>query len=450
MKKLKRTGKSIIHAILSVFTKIKAFNTASDLKVNNSKHSASKSNFERYKLIQHSVVWSDPIPSKLASSKQSEACNHNLPSSIKSFIVHCKQRCNNATADIALLAMLSRLSKILENTKIIPDHREPSITYELPINILVIDQTNSYKTSHVHFCADLLFQYSFSNEQKKKMVQSKKLTSIAQRKLTFFNDSNRLKEYLSLCREGASPKSVFCSNLSIIDDQGFNSLLRHFDTKNRETLCPLDFEAFDIVSITSGEQVFHSDKSFELDQATLLSEVFKKIVELQLNHAIKKITFSDGARKKWQAWTRNEAMNANEVELVAKLAAIFHIVTIFENLDAIKDSSFNSSVDESSIDLAIGWVAQSNFARETLSQYLSDQYLSQSTNSLERKLPDLNNPFSKRELQRKGWRHLKNNNQCSHAIEELIARNYIKKISITSSNGRKVDKIFINPVFLKD
>ncbi len=128
-----------------------------------------------------------------------------------------------------------------------------------------------------------------------------------------------------------------------------------------------------------------------------------------------------------------ESLLGKYPSLVASLALIIHLC----------DSGAGKPVSLNAVTMAAGWAEYLESHAQRINGLMNNPALL--AKNLVDHLKDLNNPFTAREINQKGWKGLGSYSDTTQALDYLCATGHIKLKRDELTGGRPSDKYFINP-----
>jgi putative DNA primase/helicase len=211
---------------------------------------------------------------------------------------------------------------------------------------------------------------------------------------------------------------------------------------------PAEFALVDRYPETAAKNVAYG--AFQAIDSTMLVEC-----QFDEERGIPYINFSDEAQEFFDEWRiglenrlRSGAINgimamhlAKYRSLMPSLALIFHVIDMCAR-------NWLSPVSIHAAGLAAAWCELLEAHARRIYQSASDGDIDVAMTLAERIQQSLPNPFTIRDVQRKGWSGLSSNEEVRRAIDFLEDRNWVRVVQIPSSNpkgGRPFEQVWIHP-----
>lgn len=221
------------------------------------------------------------------------------------------------------------------------------------------------------------------------------------------------------------------------------------------------FERFQLIVYPDGNRKSYVDELPDQSFTQKMQTLFVKFAQLSSPDRYSNplgFDFSDDAQDKWDQWAteliaREHKSNDDEQTilgkygaLVAKLALIFHLMIEAEKCE--NDSGFDplTKISKYALSLALKWsdfLLQHNRKIRALGSPRTSGF--ESAETLRTKLCLLPNDFTIRDLQRKGWKGLKSQNEINEALDLLLELGYLKQYTARSASGKTSNRFLVHP-----
>nr|WP_280101332.1 DUF3987 domain-containing protein [Escherichia coli] len=166
--------------------------------------------------------------------------------------------------------------------------------------------------------------------------------------------------------------------------------------------------------------------------------------------------FDDDAQLIWEAWATQmierekaatpdwQSIIGKYPALLAKLALVIHLLNEAAESRCGEDFEPNELVDSHTLRQAMKWMEYlESHAKRITTFFKSETVLAPAKTLLER-LPQLDSPFTARDIQRKGWSGLTDKDVLSDAIARLVDAGYLREV-IEKGSGRPSKKLIPHP-----
>lgn len=401
-----------------------------------------------WKKVASHLTWNAPITVSPPEYIQRDLVELDLPAVIRNFIVDCNARTSSDIANCAVIAVLAKLSMSSKHVIVTAQTADTSLNCNLLLNALIIDDTQAHMNSYVHFCADKFIGDTLGREQKNKMIDGAALTLSDARRLALFNDGKEFAKRFNHIKNGAPVEKAFSNNLSIVNSSCLASALYNKSNQSMHTLTEARLTNFDLILNTRTTLRSKVSTAFNPAPSQRLEQIFTVLNSETFKASRLTLNFSCNAQLVWNDTICGKC-SLQEQTLILKLASIFHLT---EQISYHPDYHFkmiiSEQIDASALILAISWVKAMLDNRRSIEKSLIGQHKKKSSESLERRLRDLHHPFSERDLQRKGWKHLTTKQQRQLAINGLCENNILQSVRAKTYDGVMVTRYFINPAFV--
>jgi hypothetical protein len=393
------------------------------------------------------LVWDEIKPHEAVHAAPSNLWRSVVPSPLDRFVQNCKARHDEITADITLIAIVTRLSRFLETTTVATNSCYFDDEVSLKLNTLVIDDSDAFKNSFVYFCEDKYLQQVVRHEQKVKMINRARLPRLNQGKLSIYNNLAQLQKAIEHDRFSSYRTLALPTNLSILTTHSFNQLLDGMSKKFDESLNDMIQNLFDFIVVPEGTTSTNNNEELDLQSLDAIEQIFYHIAASHMSPLQYCLFFGIEAQMTFDTWASELGSNRMNLILCAKLAGIFHIISKTEALGNMSNLDMSTEIDAEHVGMAIALVDETVSHQQKLESMIVSELDAKCADALLDRLNDLTNPFSMRQLQRKQWKGLTSKQLCEDAVRNLIKCNYIQEKRYISVNNKSITRYYINPAF---
>lgn len=169
--------------------------------------------------------------------------------------------------------------------------------------------------------------------------------------------------------------------------------------------------------------------------------------------------FDKNAQEKWTFWATKNIERANNSSksdqnvlnkypaLVSKFAMLLHLLAQAETCRDWQHFDPSLQIGLESLEMAIEWSELLFSHNKKIRAFAGSEAKNTPDGSLLSNLPKLDDGFSSRDVQRKGWTGLKTKTEVESAIKRLVQAGYLKPASICGQNGKSLERYKIHPDF---
>lgn len=200
-----------------------------------------------------------------------------------------------------------------------------------------------------------------------------------------------------------------------------------------------------------------------------LKKVFETLAELAYLECTEILRFNSDAQTLWTTWATHlrESINQStpqektvlgkQAALCAKISLLLHILNEAKahvdkesaDTECSADTQFLPApeVPVETLQMAIKLTELlESHSRRIQAFFQTEMEISPGQLLLDN-IKAFDQPFSLREVARKGWKGLSNKENIIKAFDELVARNYLRRVEVPGQNGRALERYEVNPLF---